>query len=67
MKAWRQVVLHHADDTELVCWIEDDPRVERGTKLTLKETGDVLWEVVKVYGFVSKEAPRKTWRVGGLT
>ena len=65
MKEWKQVVLQTAD-AELVCWVENDDRVKPGAFLTLKEMPDISWSVVKVYGYVSKIAPRKTWKVGGL-
>lgn len=62
---YRQVILW-ADNTELVCWIPNDDRVRKGSKITLKEIPDVVWLVKEMYDHTAQESPRKTWRVGGL-
>ena len=38
------------DNTNLTTWVEDRPKLKKGAKITLKEYGEVLWEVL----FVSK-------------
>jgi hypothetical protein len=62
---WRQVTLR-VDDTEMVCWIPDDPLVSAGSVITLKEMPGIRWTVAHVYESTIDKHPRRTWRVGGL-
>lgn len=57
-----------AGDTQMVCWVEQDPRLKRGVRLTLKGIADVEWTVFHVYDkAIHVGSPSRTWRVGGLT
>lgn len=53
--------------SQLVTWLEDDDRVQVGTKLTLKGIDDTVWKVTARYNVVLDESPRQVWKVGGLT
>lgn len=65
-KTWRQCELIAEGDSHLVCWIEDGPALEPGTRLTLKEIPDVVWTIVHAYKGTRTDHPRRTWNVGGL-
>lgn len=61
---YRSVELQ-SDDTQMVCWVDDDPRLKVGIVLTLREIPDVRWTVTAVYNRQA-EHQRRTWRVGGV-
>lgn len=62
-----QIVAIELTPAILVCWVEDDPRIVKDAKITLKDFPDVMWLVDKVFDVVldSKEL-YKPWRVGGI-
>ena len=46
----RQYVLSDpATSARLVCWLEHQPRVRPGTRITLKDFPDRTWVVKKIY------------------
>jgi hypothetical protein len=53
--------------TEMVCWLEQDSRVHRGSRITVKGD-DAVWQVVEQY-LGTRMAPNeinRQWKVGGL-
>jgi hypothetical protein len=61
---YRQVELV-SEDTHMVCWLEDEPRIKVGAYLTLKDIPNVTWQIIRAYN-KQPEHQRRTWRVGGL-
>lgn len=53
--------------SRLVCWLDATAGIRESTMLTLRETGDLKWIVVEVYGpKVEKSSILNSWHVGGL-
>jgi hypothetical protein len=53
--------------TEMVCWLEEDSRVHKGSRITIK--GDeAVWQVVDQYLGTKSEYHEinRNWKVGGL-
>jgi hypothetical protein len=64
---YRQFSLRSDPDVRLMVWLASDSRLVPGAKLTLKETGQVVWTVVERFSaLLEREALHKPWRVGGL-
>ena len=60
-----QYELRDADNTQLVCWL--DQKLTVGTVITLEEMPDRKWRVQYAYNTpMDKQALHKPWRVGGL-
>lgn len=58
-------LIEHRGQSRRVGWIEHEPRLSKGTLLTLKGD-DRLW-CVEVAGYIARqEAPDQPWKVGGL-
>jgi len=53
----------------MVCWVEDDPRIVKGSKIILKDMPNVLWRVEDVLDEVIQDHQSlyKPWRVGELS
>lgn len=51
------------------CWVDDDPRLQIGCKVQLKDEPNSDWWEVVWMGCVTqeKQALYKPWRVGGLS
>lgn len=62
---FRQLELR-ADQSKLMCWVEDDRRLRPHVRITLKEIPKVVWEIAWMSEITITQHPRKTWRVGGL-
>lgn len=64
----RQYELRH-DTTLMVTWMDDNPRIRVGSKVSLKEDDeDRVWEVVwRGKQAVEKNSINCDWKVGGLT
>lgn len=67
-KRFVQVELKHQQSV-MVCWLEQDPRVREGANLSLKLMPEVLWRVSKVYETksVKPSDAHDHWKVGGIT
>lgn len=51
----------------LVTWLDNDSRITRGTRLTLKAIPGVDWIVTEVYDTLTDERYfHRKWEVGGL-
>lgn len=61
---YRQFMLR-SDDSRLTCWLKDDPRLHRGTLVTLKGD-DRHWEILWASTTLLPNPPDTRWRVGGL-
>lgn len=55
--------------TMQTCWVDDDPRLQIGCKVQLKDEPNSDWWEVVWMGCVTqeKQALYKPWRVGGLS
>lgn len=55
--------------TQLRCWLEDDPRLKVGARITLKRDGDPTreWIVNERSEMTLDRPPTLRWQVGGLT
>ena len=55
------------DQSRLVCWLDDDPRLTLGRSLTLKQTGARLWAIAVRYDHVIADGSlNRGWKVGGI-
>lgn len=64
----RQVVLSQGA-SQLITWLDADPRVKIGRFVTLKDGPPGEWKVVHVYTKTVRErgSIKRDWRVGGLS
>jgi hypothetical protein len=62
---YRQVQLR-SEQSHMVCWVPDDPRLRPQVQITLKEIPSVRWTVEWVSDAVQDKHQRRTWKVGGL-
>lgn len=68
MKRWRQYRLM-SGETETMCWLDDDPRLQPGVQVTLKSHSDPtkLWTIEWRSDIVMTSWPSwRDWKVGGL-
>ena len=64
----RQFDLEDNQGARLTCWLADDKRLKPGVSVTLRETGERRWVILKRYEMVVEDsAINRRWRVGGLT
>lgn len=63
----RQVRLTR-NSQSLICWLDADKRVKRGSWVTLLDGPEGWWRVAKVYNEIAmdKQDINRTWKVGGL-
>jgi hypothetical protein len=61
---YRQYQLKQGDSV-LMCWLEHDAKLTRGTSLTLKNVPGV-WVVDQAYSMTTIDPPLTKWQVGGL-
>ena len=62
-----QVELHSENSSKLVVWLDVDPRVKLGTRLTLKEIPNIYWVVTTLYNTkVDERYFHRKWNVGGI-
>lgn len=54
--------------SKMICWLDIDPRIHKGTKITFKDIPDILWEIEEIWDnvIVDHQSLHKPWRVGGL-
>lgn len=58
-------LVEHSGQVRRVCWLDHEPRLTRGTLLTLKGD-DRVWRVELAGYKTFSEAPIAQWKVGGL-
>jgi len=63
----RQFDLEDKQGARLTCWLADDKRLKAGVSVTLRETGERRWVILKRYDMVEDTGINRRWRVGGLT
>ncbi len=69
MKFRQFELIEIATGARLITWLEDEPRLKVGAKLTLKPTRNILWVINARYTTTeSRETldARRQWKVGGL-
>ena len=62
---FRQYVLSRSD-RRAVGWIDHEPRLKRGTLITLKGDPGRVWVVEFAGAQTLQSAPDMTWQVGGI-
>ena len=65
----RQFKLEDAEGAaDLKCWLTDRPWLQRGVSITLRETGQRRWRIVKRYDTLLEDtADVRRWYVGAIT
>ena len=71
-KLMTQVKLKRDDGAgvaSMICWIEADKRIKKGSRLTLKDhtKPDDWWEVDAVYETMERNPLHQKWDAGGIT
>lgn len=61
-----QYSLGDDEGSVLVVWLGWKKKLEVGQKLTLEQTGPVVWVVRSVFGPGLDLPPSQRWKVGGL-